>query len=438
MTTREERASLDAGVTLPEADAAPVSPASTPPSPDGRLGGTAGWVAIKSRLLSLLRDRSVRAVVVPFSVTRLLVLALLVLTPQVTTDPSISPHPGALVTTFTLHKWPVAHILRERASVADCWWFQNIAKEGYVRRPFTTDNQYNWAFFPLFPLMLRAAARVTGEMPLTGMVLCSILFFVALVLLHKLSIDFGLDEKDADRTTLYLTLFPFSYFFAIPLSESLFLVLTVGSFYAAKRDHWLWAGILGALASATRVTGVLLLPVLAILYWQKHRRIWPLRKEVLWLLLIPTGLLSFMVFLYFITGNAFAFKDIYTSWNRRFTFFFMPLFEYLRDPMLLAHYWDFRILNFLASILALVCGFFLLKWRWWSLAAYTLVSMFISLSSGVLQSHARYVMVLFPIFMVLAVAGRNPRVDRSIRAVSLFLFTIVTLFFSLHFDIALS
>ena len=372
-----------------------------------------------------------------FSVSRLLILALIVLTPQVTIDPAMS-RPGADATTLTLHRWPVARILRERVTIADSWWYQNIAKEGYDRRPFAIDKPYNWAFFPLFPLLLRAASSVTGEMPLTGMVLSSLFFFIALVLLHKLVGEFGLDEKDADRTIFYLAFFPFSYFFSIPLTESLFLVLTVGSFYAARREHWLWAGILGALASATRLSGLLLLPALAVLYWQKHRRVWPPRKEFLSLLLIPTGLLSFMVYLYFITGNAFAFKDINIVWGRRFTFFFIPLLDYLRDPLLLAHYWDFRILNFLAAILALVCGFILLKWRWWSLATYTLASIFIALSSGVLQSHARYVMVIFPIYMVLAVAGRNPRVDRSIRAVSLVLLTLVTLAFSLHLDIALS
>lgn len=385
----------------------------------------------------MLRDRSVRAAAFSFSVTRFLVLALFVLTPQVTIDPAIS-RPGAYATTFTLHKMPVARTLRQRASIADCWWYQNIAQEGYERRPFAIDKPYNWAFFPLFPLVLRAASSVTGDMPLTGMVLSSISFFVALVLLHKLAGEFGLDEKDADRTIFYLAFFPVSYFFSIPMTESLFLVLTVGSFYAAKREHWLWAGILGALASATRLTGLLLLPALAVLYWQKHRRVWPPRKELLSLLLIPTGLLSFMVYLYFITGNAFAFKDILVVWGRRFTFFFMPLLTYLRDPLLLAYYWDFRLLNFLAATLALVCGFVLLKWRWWSLATYTLASIFIALSSSALQSHARYVMVIFPIYMTLAVAGRNPRIDRSIRAVSLVLLTLVTLGFSLHLDIALS
>ena len=140
MTIGEERASPGASVTLPEADAAPMSQTSTPSPPEGRLSGTAGRIFLfKSRLLSLLRDRSVRVAAFSFSMSRLLILALIVLTPQVTIDPAMS-RPGADATTLTLHRWPVARILRERVTIADSWWYQNIAKEGYDRRPFAIDK----------------------------------------------------------------------------------------------------------------------------------------------------------------------------------------------------------------------------------------------------------------------------------------------------------
>jgi hypothetical protein len=55
------------------------------------------------------------------------------------------------------------------------------------------------------------------------------------------------------------------------MTESLFVLLTVASFYAAKREHWWAAGLIGLCASATRVTGVLLLPSLLVLSWQMYR-----------------------------------------------------------------------------------------------------------------------------------------------------------------------
>ncbi len=116
-----------------------------------------------------------------------------------------------------------------------------------------------------------------------------------------------------------------------------------------------------------------------------------------------------MAYLYQITGNLFAFKDITITWGRGANFFLLPLFGYLRDPLLLASAWDFRVINFLGATVAIICGLVLLKWRQWSLALYTLASMFVSLSSSLLQSQARYAMVVFPVFMVLAIAGRRPR-----------------------------
>jgi hypothetical protein len=286
-------------------------------------------------------------------------------------------------------------------------------------------------------LIFRAAWRVTGELHLTGIAISSLCFFLALVFLHKLALACDFGARDADRAIFYLAAFPVSYFFSVPMTESLFLLLTVGSFYAAKREQWLVAGLLGALASATRSTGVLLLPALALLYWETYRTLRP-RWNFLPLLLIPTGLLSFMWYLHTITGNAFAFKDILVTWGRKPTFFLTTLFEYLCDPLLLAISWNFRFVNFVAVVGAMLCGVALLMWRKWSLAAYTLASIFISLSSGLLQSQARYASVLFPAFLALAVWGRKPRTDQIIRTVFLVLLVLMTILFSDDIDIALS
>lgn len=89
----------------------------------------------------------------------------------------------------------------------------DIARVGYERRSFPTEQHYNWAFFPLFPLILRLASLLTGEHALTGRALFTIFFFGALVLLHKLVLAFGFDAPDADRTIFYLAVFPVSYFF---------------------------------------------------------------------------------------------------------------------------------------------------------------------------------------------------------------------------------
>ncbi|MCA1593932.1 MAG: hypothetical protein LC754_15035, partial [Acidobacteria bacterium] len=354
---------------------------------------------------------------------------------------------GTRSVALPLNKLPVSRILHETVMVADVNWYQGIAANGYEKMPFIADNPHNWAFFPLFPLVWRLGASLTGDFVITGMMLSHVFFFFGLFLAHRIALAFGFAERVADRSIYYLAIFPVSYFFSIPLTESFFLLLTTGCIYAAKRGRWWTAGVLGALASATRVTGVLILPALLVLYWQTYGGDWRSkaawraaiwRREFLSLCLVPAGIASFMWYLYAITGNPLAFKDILVTWGRGTGFFVVTLYEYLRDPLLVVVPWDFRIINFAGACVALGGGVMLLKWRQWALAAYTLVAVLVALSSLVLQSQARYAMVLFPAFFALAVAGERPRVDDVIRAVSLALLSLMTALFAARFTIAMS
>lgn len=399
---------------------------------------------VSETIRRVIRDRSVRAALFTFTLSRTTVLVIFVLVGLMKTGPSWFPaHFDAYI---SLDKAPVARVLRERVLTADVNWYVGIAEHGYEQRPFNNDVPRNWAFFPLFPLLLHLASFVTGEFVITGMVLSHLCFLLALFMLHRVSLLFGLDADDADRCVFYLAVFPTSYFFSLPLPESLFLMLTVGSFYFAKREKWWLCGLCGLLASATRTSGVLLLPALALLYWEMYRPIKigkmgtlrTLRKDSLALLLIPGGLLAFMVYLHVITGNAFAFKGAMAAWGRKPGFFISPLYEYLHHPTEIAAQWDFRLLNFLAVVIGLVCGVVLLKRRQFPLAVFALLSLLVALSSALLQSQARYTMVVFPIYMTLAIWGRRPKFDQLIRAVFLLLFGLMTALFAAHFTLALS
>ena len=389
-----------------------------------------------SLLRRVVHDPGVRSAFFAFTLTRLIVVGILILTAHVNLNPPENIQ-GARDFYLQLDKVPFARDLRATLHVADINWYLSIAQEGYERRPFDATTPHNWAFFPLFPLLLRFAHKLTGDFVLTGMAMSSLFFFFALVLFHKTAREFGFDEADADRSIFYLACFPTSYFYSLPLTESLFLFLTVGSFYAARRRAWWVAGALGALSSATRVNGVLLLPALAVLYWLTYRPNWR-RPQLLSLLLIPAGLALFMSYLYLITGNPLAFKDVLAAWGRTVGFFLWPFYDYLTNPLTIVVPWSFHTLNAAAAGVGLACGIILLRRRMWSLAVYTLLSLFVTLSSNLIQSQARYVMVLFPVFMILAVWGRRRRVDEVIRALSLVLLSLMTLLFAAHFSIAMS
>jgi hypothetical protein len=388
---------------------------------------------------TIVGDRSLRSALFAFTLSRTIVLVIFILVGVMKTTPDAFP--GHVDTYISVHRAPIARVLRQEVLTADINWYIGIAEHGYEPGDFNAEVPHNWAFFPLFPLLLRLASYITGEFVLTGMLLSHLFFLVGLFLMHRLCLLSGLMADDADRCLFYLAVFPTSYFFSLPLPESLFLMLTVGSFYLAKRERWLLAGLCGALASATRTTGVLLLPALAVLYWQMYRplrQMRPIRKDALALLLIPLGLVSFMIYLQAITGNAFAFKDAMAAWGRKAGLFVSPLYDYLRQPGEIAAHWDFKLVNFLAVVIALVCSLVLLKRRQFPLAVYALLSVLVALSSALLQSQARYAMVIFPVYMVLATLGRRPKVDQLMRAIFLVLFGLMTAMFAAHFTLALS
>ncbi len=398
----------------------------------------------KRRLVSAVRrvavDASMRAGLFVFVLTRLLILFVILLSSRIVFEPTVNTPFGAVhESTISLHHQSVAATLRRVTSGADSAWLMNIAINGYEKEPFNTAAQHTWAYFPLYPLLWRWAAKLTGEFPLTGMALSNLFLLAALILLHRTVGAFGYEQRVADRTIFYVAAFPASYFFSLAQTESLFLLLMVSCLYAARRERWWLAGIVGALASATRFAGVFLLIPLGVLYWQAYRttavKVNPASKRVsgrvkanvVALLLVPVGLSVYMLYLKSITGDAFAFAHIQVAWGHSAGFFWRPIFTYLTDPLLLSAGWDFRLLNFVAAMMALVCAAVLLKRGEWALGLFAAVSILVPMSSQpLLQSLARYVMVIFPVFIVLAVAGRSPRVDQTIRAIFIGLLCLMT------------
>ena len=141
----------------------------------------------------------------------------------------------------------------------DSVWYLAIAGGGY-------GGGAREAFFPLYPLVVRLAGLPLGS-PLIGGILASTALLSRRARAAAPARRAGLRRARSRATPCSSTaLFPMSFFFSAVYSESLFLALSVGAIYAARRDRWALAGALGALAAATRSAGVLLLVPLLILY----------------------------------------------------------------------------------------------------------------------------------------------------------------------------
>jgi hypothetical protein len=196
----------------------------------------------------------------------------------------------------------------------DSIWYLAIADHGYGSELV---SYHSVAFFPLYPLLVWVGSGfgASFELQLVAAFAVSLLAFAgALYLLHRLA-ELELGKEHALPTILLVALFPGALFFGVPYSESVFLLVSVGAFYAARTGHWAWAGLLAAAASATRSAGVLLLVPLAILYWTERRR---LRPDALWLALAPLGLVAYCAYLGIEHGEPFAWMDLQDAWGREF------------------------------------------------------------------------------------------------------------------------
>jgi hypothetical protein len=390
------------------------------------------------RLFNELRaDPSLRAACFVFLLTRSLVFLVFIISTHVTFKEQPIDFGGKVhEIRIAIRRYSVPQKLRELAVRADGAWYLSVAMNGYEKRPFDATKESNWAFFPLYPLSARAASVFTGDYRLAAIALSNLFFFAALALLHKTVLAFGYDKVLADRAIFYVAAFPASYFFSLPWTSSLFLMLTTSAFLAARRGVWSLAAVCAGLASATHYTGAFLSPTLLIFYWQ-YNRPFKLRANILWLLLAPAGLLVFMSYLYSITGSAFAFAKAQAAWKVRWGFFLQPLVTFIISPFELSAGWNFRLLNFASAATALICGFAWIKRREWAWAFYIFASTIMPLSTVTFEGQARYMSVVVPLFVMLAIWGRSPLIDQTIRAVFLVMLALMTAFFGFCFSPAL-
>jgi Mannosyltransferase (PIG-V) len=222
-------------------------------------GGSGGWGGLGPGLWYCLKV--FLALRVGLSVVALIAVAVL---PHAPPGGSVLGPGGAQVPgPVGVPGWP-AHAIASGWGNALTWgerfdalWFLRIATAGY------SAHDGSAAFFPLFPLLVRWVSALLGGHPLAAAVLVSNLACLgALALLYAL----GRTEVGEDRAraaVAFTAVFPTSFFLLAPYSESLFLLLTLGALWGARRRRWWVAAVAGALAALTRNLGVLLVLPLA-------------------------------------------------------------------------------------------------------------------------------------------------------------------------------
>lgn len=149
--------------------------------------------------------------------------------------------------------------------------YLTIAEKGYLGTGLIQ------AFFPVFPLLMKVVTLFTNNALLSGLLVSNVMAF-ALICAWYYFLKETLKEKIAWLGVLILLLFPTSFFLGALYSESLFLFLVICCFIAARQRQWWLAALIAAVASATRIVGVMLVPALLVeLYiqrtWEGSRRV---------------------------------------------------------------------------------------------------------------------------------------------------------------------
>ena len=193
-----------------------------------------------------------------------------------------------------------------------------LAADGYLQPPSNASP----AFFPLYPLLIRGLAGLFGG-PLSqpalsawGPLVSLLALPFALYFVYRIAED-GWGERAARVAVLTLALFPTSFFFNAAYTESLFLALSAGSLWAVRvRRDLLLACLLAGLATATRNVGVFLLVPLAY-EWLGNAREY--RWRGVYLALAPSGLALYAAYLWWRFGDPLLFYTQQSRWGREAT-----------------------------------------------------------------------------------------------------------------------
>jgi hypothetical protein len=194
----------------------------------------------------------------------------------------------------------------------DAVYYLDIARDGYRAGP--VNGPYpDTVFLPLYPAVVGAAGNLLGgDLPLTGVLVANAAGLAALFVVYALARR-RLDASGALLATTLVAVQPGAVAFGMAYSDSLFLLLAVGSLLAAERGSRPLAGVLGALAALTRLQGVLLLVPLLVLFAAADGR--KRRPSWFWALGPVLGLAGACLIIGRVTGDPLTLVSAQATWD---------------------------------------------------------------------------------------------------------------------------
>jgi hypothetical protein len=288
--------------------------------------------------------------------------------------------------------------------------------------------------------------RSAGSTYLAGIVVAWAAFALAAVAIYRLAC-LDLPARRAERAVLFTTIFPFAFFFGVPYSESVFLLSVVAAFYAFRTKRWIAGGVAGAIATATRVNGIFMLPALAVIAWQAVDRTWRERGPALAALALTTaGVGAYSAFVYNLTSvpggsrNPLEWAATIERWGYApggapWT----PLvhlagklvthpYAYLAgEPMA-----PYDVLNGVTATIVVLSIPFVWRRLGAAYGIFILANLWLPLSSGQYEGLGRYCAVMFPFFIWLATIQSRVVVTAIVIASAMLYTLCLALFTNVH------
>jgi hypothetical protein len=319
----------------------------------------------------------------------------------------------------------------------DACWYSKIAAFGYEPAEMSAN------FWPLFPVLTGGVARIVGgSVALAGLVVSAIAYIAAMTGLYRLvARDF--EDVTARRTVLLISIFPSAFFLFAPFTEALFLALAVWCIAMARERQWLLAALLGGLAALTRIQGVfLVLPIgwealvaAGLTAWRPWRdwrlpsiAVGPLVRGCLAAGGPLIGFVAFFAYTAAVAGetpldtqDAWGGKEFFPPWDVAAAAWQWTLDH--NDPL---QFFNLALLVTFGVLLTV--GLFRLPFAYTLFALPQIVLLATRIQPTPLTSTNRYLLVIFPAFVVLAlIPWRRARLAWAITS-TLFLAILVQSF----------
>jgi len=276
-----------------------------------------------------------------------------------------------------------------------------VAQLGYGGEA-SGEHRFMIVFLPLYPLTVYLAHFLIDNWHAAAVVVsnlcCAGAFTYCFLLTEK---EYG--RRAAKVAVFYLSIFPTAYFLHIAYSESLFLLLTLGAFYYARQGRWLMCALLGMLATSSRLSGLaIMLPLTFEYLHQKQLRLRAIRWDCAFLALIPLGLAAYLYINHYYFGDALKFLQYQREhWFRTFSSPFPALESNLymvtHDRAIVE-----RVMQHGSNLL--IIGAFRLRPCY---TIYLALSWVLTFCDTFTLCSPRYLLTLFPIFMLLGVWRRR-------------------------------